>query len=211
MFPFQRFGAWSAGKRILGRDGAGRLWLSSEVLLRFEGQHYVWPCDEQKPHRTEDWETVRGKITIQNQSSIAFVSIPEVSLHSFPSLNVMSPGFELLSLLTPALRLWQGPKEHLVGITKASAVVLSISLRAWTNTQHLQPLVSLDLFSPLSFVLHLVSLAHRMLHAATSTLHSDQSYKYEGPRLAHAIRAHAEALCMALQLKMWLLFWFFSF
>ena len=63
----------------------------------------MWPCDERKPHRTEDWATVRGKITIQNQSSIALVSIPEVSLHWFPSLNLVSPGFELLSLLTPAL------------------------------------------------------------------------------------------------------------
>ena len=95
-----------------------------------------------------------------------------------------------------------------MGITKASAVVLSIALRAWTSTQHLQPLVSLDIPPPLpfSFVLRLVSLAHRVLHAATSTLLSDQSYKYEGPRLAHAVRACAEAMCMALQLKMWLLF-----
>lgn len=47
-----------------------------------------------------------------------------------------------------------------------------------------------------------------MLHAVTSTLHSDQSYKYEGPRLAHAVRACAKALCMALKLKMWWLFYF---
>ena len=59
---------------------------------------------------------------------------------------------------------------------------------------------------PFSFVLRLVSIAHRMLHAATSTLHSDQSYKYEGQRLAHAVRACAKALCMALKLRMWLLF-----
>ena len=90
----------------------------------------MWPCDERKPHRTEDWATVRGKITIQNQSSIALVSIPEVSLHWFPSLNLVSPGFELLSLLTPALRLWQCPEEREVGTTKASVLVLTLHLES---------------------------------------------------------------------------------
>ena len=58
------------------------------------------------------------------------------------------------------------------------------------------------LFLSFSFVLCLVSLAHRMLNAATSTLHSFQSYKCEKLRPAHALRACAKALRMALQLMM---------
>ena len=50
-------------------------------------------------------------------------------------------------------------------------------------------------------MLLVVLLAHRVLHAATSTLCSDHSYKYEGPRLTHAVCVCAEALCTALQLK----------
>ena len=40
------------------------------------------PRDEQGPQRAEDWATVPGKITIQNEASTAPVSIPEGSLHS---------------------------------------------------------------------------------------------------------------------------------
>ena len=39
----------------------------------------------------------------------------------------MSPGFELLSLLTPAVRLWQCLEEQEVRTIKASAVVLTLS------------------------------------------------------------------------------------
>ena len=54
-------------------------------------------------------------------------------------------------------------------------------------------------FSNFSFVLLVVSLAHRVLHAVTSTLCSD--HECEGPRLTHAVWVCAEALCMALQIK----------
>ena len=35
VLPLQRLRAWSPGKRGPGRDGAGRLWLSSEFLFKF--------------------------------------------------------------------------------------------------------------------------------------------------------------------------------
>ena len=92
------------------------------------------------------------------------------------------PGFELLSLLIPALRLWQWLEEHEVGITKASVVVLTIALRGWTSTQHLQPLVSLDIFFfSFSFALHLVSLAYRMWHAVTFYPMLRPRYRCQGP------------------------------
>ena len=60
---------------------------------------------------------------------------------------------------------------------------------------------NLPFFFFFSFVPRLVSLAHRMLHAATSALCLDQSYERERQRQAHAVRAWAEALCIAVQLK----------
>ena len=63
---------------------------------------------------------------------------------------MVSPGFELLSLLTPGLRL---PEEHEVGTTKALSWFLLYHLESLD--QHLQPLVSLDPFFlpfPLCFV-----------------------------------------------------------
>lgn len=42
----------------------------------------------------------------------------------------MSPGFELLSRLTPGLGLWQCPEECEVGTTKASVLVLTLHLES---------------------------------------------------------------------------------
>ena len=63
-----------------GMEPGGCGWAAS-FSSGSEGSATCGPRDGQGAHRAEDWATVPGKITIQNEAPMAPVSIPEASLH----------------------------------------------------------------------------------------------------------------------------------